>query len=229
MPRKGTFNPQGDYQIVDGIAFYKEKTGNGYYLGNVPDETGHKRPVRCHVYVWEKANGKVPSGYDVHHIDHDVSNNRLENLMLVSKSKHRSYHGNEHASSARESLAKYAKPAADKWHASAAGREWHKQHYEECNREMWNQPVTLHCEVCGKPYVTVSGKASTSRFCSNNCKSKFRRMSGVDNETRICTICGAEYVCNKYSKQLTCGKKECANESQRRKKIGKPRPRRKAD
>lgn len=229
MPKKGTFNPTADHQIVDGIAFYRENTGVGYYLGNVPDENGKKHAVRCHVYVWEKANGKVPDGYAVHHIDHNPANNDLSNLQLIKRGAHQSYHASLHKDKARENMDKSARPAAIKWHGSKLGREWHKEHYEEYTREQWMQPVTLTCQVCGKEYVTTHAKATTSRFCSNNCKSKFRRMSGVDNETRHCIICGAEYVCNKYSKQQTCGKRECANESQRRKKIGRPRPQRKAD
>ena len=41
-------------------------------------------------------------------------------------------------------------------------------------------------------------------FCSNKCKSKWRRLNGVDNEKRICLICGGEYECNKYDKTKTC-------------------------
>ena len=46
--------------------------------------------------------------------------------------------------------------------------------------------------------------------CSNKCKSKNRRDSGVDNEIRICEYCGKEYSVNKYSTQVHCSRR-CAN------------------
>lgn len=209
--------------VIDGIKFYKERTGNGYYLGNV-GEPGNKKPVRCHVYVWEKYNGKVPEGYSVHHIDHNPDNNDISNLELLSYSEHSHLHASEHSDESRARMESIVRPKAIEWHKSDDGNDWHKQHYSDVTQKIWQERVTLKCEVCGKEYTTNHASVHKSRFCSNNCKAKFRRMSGIDNETRFCSICGKEYVCNKYSKQKTCGNKECANESQRRVKIGVPRP-----
>lgn len=224
MPKKNTHAPLADYQIIDGIYFYKERTGHGYYLGNVPKSDGKKHPIRAHVYVWESHNGPVPKGYSVHHIDKDTSNNTLENLTLLSYSEHSSMHALEHSAESRERLEEIVRPKAIEWHKSDEGSEWHKQHYANCAQQIWSEPVTKTCEICGKEYTTNHASMHKSRFCSNNCKAKFRRLSGVDNETRNCVICGAEYVCNKYSRQIVCSNKECANESQRRKKTGVPRP-----
>jgi len=45
---------------------------------------GGKR-VRHHRYVWEQANGPIPDGLDVDHINGDRTDNRLDNLRLVTR------------------------------------------------------------------------------------------------------------------------------------------------
>lgn len=46
----------------------------------------------AHHIVWEAANGLIPAGFQVHHVDHDKKNNRLENLVLLSMSDHQRIH-----------------------------------------------------------------------------------------------------------------------------------------
>jgi len=41
-----------------------------------------------HRYVWEKVNGKIPEEKEIHHINGNKKDNRIENLMCLSKSKH---------------------------------------------------------------------------------------------------------------------------------------------
>lgn len=45
-----------------------------------------------HRYVWESNNGKIPSGYEVHHINGNTHDNDISNLTLMPKNEHRSYH-----------------------------------------------------------------------------------------------------------------------------------------
>ena len=217
-------NPKQEYIIIDGIYFYKERTGIGYYLGNVPTPNG-KKPMRAHQYVWIKHNGEIPKGYHIHHLDGDVSNNDISNLALMSPSAHSSHHASEHSEESRERMNTIVRPAAVDWHKSEQGNEWHKQHYEDIARNIWNEKVTLKCTICGKEYQTIHAKMQSSKFCSDKCRAKARRLNGKDREKRICTICGREFECNKYSRQKVCGDKACANESQRRVKTGVPRHR----
>lgn len=44
------------------------------------------------VYVWEQANGKLPPGYFIHHIDGDKLNDDLLNLEIVDRKKHLELH-----------------------------------------------------------------------------------------------------------------------------------------
>jgi hypothetical protein len=45
-----------------------------------------------HVWVWEQANGPIPDGYQIHHIDGDKQNNDLANLTIVTPTEHKRIH-----------------------------------------------------------------------------------------------------------------------------------------
>ena len=60
---------------------YVKDLKTGYYLCH--DESGSG--TRLHRDVWEFYNCKIPNGYEVHHKDHDKSNNDIENLQLLEK------------------------------------------------------------------------------------------------------------------------------------------------
>jgi hypothetical protein len=55
---------------------------NGYYRMSF----GNRELM--HRVVWKKEKGKIPKNFDVHHINHDRTDNRIENLELISKSEH---------------------------------------------------------------------------------------------------------------------------------------------
>lgn len=215
-------NPNAEYVVYDNIYFYKEKK-HGYYLGNVRIP-GRKRryPMRLHVYIWQKFNGPIPKGFHVHHKDENKENNDISNLELKSAHNHLSDHLKEKSDWSRENLNTTARPKAIEWHKSEAAKEFHTQHYEDHVRDIWMQPVTKTCEICGKEYTTTHAKASTSRFCSNNCKATFRRRSGADKIEYTCPQCGKTYMKFKYSKAVLC--QECAVM-----KFAKSSPKKKAD
>lgn len=181
--------------------------------------------MRLHNYVWEREYGKIPEGCHIHHIDENVDNNDISNLQCISRSTHLRTHAKSRADFSRENLAKNVRPKASEWHKSSVGRAHHKLNYELFTKDKWEKPITKTCEICGKEYSVKYMAAHKSRFCSNNCKSKYRRMTGIDNEQRICVICGKEYTCNKYSRQIVCSK-NCASIKQSQDKTGKPRHKR---
>lgn len=188
-----------DYAIVDGLRFRKDKK-TGYYLSTY---INGKR-YRLHRYLYEKYKGNIPKGYEVHHKDHNKDNNNLNNLVLLSAKEHKLLHGRELTKEQREfyknNLNEKVRPKAIEWHKSEEAKEWHKEQYKKTlgNRK----PQKLICEQCGKEYEIIAN--GTNRFCSNKCKSAWRRESGVDNEQRKCVLCEQIFSCNKYSKKTKC-------------------------
>lgn len=70
------------------------------YLSRYTDVNGYVRLRLAtndwqyeHRAVWEQANGRpIPGGFHIHHINHDRSDNRLENLSLVLGTEHNRWH-----------------------------------------------------------------------------------------------------------------------------------------
>ena len=77
----------------------------------------HDRPNRkCqfeHRRVWEGANGPIPDGYEMHHVNGDTLDNRIENLQCLRMFDHRSGHKRKWASVA-ERNAEYARRARER-------------------------------------------------------------------------------------------------------------------
>lgn len=192
--------------MYDGFRFTRDDS-TGYYLSSRKIMGKQKR---LHVYVWEKHNGKVPKGYDVHHKDGDKSNNDISNLEILNKSEHQSEHwkrkGEEDVKEFRERMIKNALPKAIEWHKSEEGRAWHVEHGKRVAKNMEKREYV--CENCGNKFFKKP--LGTNKFCSNACRAAFRRKSGVDNEIRVCKSCGEKFETNKYSKSVTCSR-SCAN------------------
>jgi hypothetical protein len=58
------------------------QVNNGYY-----GKTYGSRSL-MHRDVWEHYKRKIPKGHDIHHKNHDKTDNRIENLELYTKTEH---------------------------------------------------------------------------------------------------------------------------------------------
>ncbi len=196
------------YIFYKGLKFTRDEE-TGYYLNST-------NRIRLHRYVWECANGKIPKGYDIHHIDQDKSNNNLENLELMDKARHLSLHGREKGNkNVKSGWLDKIRPMTKKWHASEEGRKWHREHFENTKDKLFQEKEFV-CEQCGKKYTSINN--GSNRFCSNACKSAWRRASGIDDEERECIICGKSFKVNKYSKAKCCSRKCAAQFREKNKK-----------
>lgn len=188
------------YQYFNGLKFTRDDE-TGYYLNSTIGK-------RIHRYVWEYNNGKIPKGYHIHHMDYDKSNNDISNLMLIEAKQHVAMHSVERGlinyEAIIENLDNNARPKANEWHGSDEGHEWHKEQYRKYLGKWTENRVAKTCEQCGSEFKTIdNGKG---KFCSNKCKAKWRRESGIDDETRTCQQCENDFTINKYSKAKYCSR-----------------------
>ena len=189
--------------------------GKGYYYNS----SIRKRLHQC---IWEDANGPVPKGYQIHHIDGNKDNNDLSNLTCISAKEHRKLHfdqmSEEQQNRVRRNMEENARPAAIEWHKSDAGKDWHSIH----SRQQWENHAfdrELICSNCGKSFIGHLAKKGGNTFCSNACKSAYRRKMKVDCVPRICPICGKQFLASKFDKRevITCSR-SCGNRLWHRKK-----------
>ncbi len=160
-----------------------------------------------HREIWKAHHGAIPDGYDVHHRDCDTGNNDVSNYELVSRSAHRpTFHPIPDAVrlGLRRQLDR-VRPLAAAWHRSDEGLAWHREHAQ--HSIVGRAPVEYTCTQCGATFQAP--KSSGTRFCSNKCKSKWRRDAGLDNVKKPCERCGTPFVSNRYDKVRFCSR-SCA-------------------
>ena len=103
---------------------------------------GYRR-IRCkdrkmrfeHVIVWESHFGPVPVGMELHHRNGNKLDNRIENLMLVSRLEHKRFHSE----------------------CIKVGDRWLKR----CRRCLWYRPIDTDFYV----YPGKGGVQSKCRRC----------------------------------------------------------------
>ncbi|RKX49372.1 MAG: HNH endonuclease [Thermotogae bacterium] len=164
--------------------------------------------------VWEEAHGPVPQGQHLHHKDLNPGNDSLENLQLLSPKEHAQLHQRLNPKTA---MPKECLDEARTWHQSEEGISWHRKHYHDFCKESLHQRIEKVCEVCGESFQGLW----QSKYCSNKCKARARRASGIDDVKRICVSCGEFFTVDKYRTTRTCSRK-CAGAASSITKRSKP-------
>ena len=65
------------------------RTQNNGYVYILAQREGKKHRYQAeHIVIWEEANGKLPNGWVVHHLNGIRDDNRIENLSAMPRKRH---------------------------------------------------------------------------------------------------------------------------------------------
>jgi hypothetical protein len=192
------------YQEHFGKKFYQDKK-KGYWISTTTNPR-----IRAHQWVWINNHGKPPKGTHIHHRDENKSNNCIENLELIHGKKHIKHHMNKRMldpnnKKKAQQHCENIRGLTKQWHQSEEGKAWHKFHAIRTkfgNGEYYK----YKCQECENEYESKLIAEGRTKFCSNACKSKWRRKEKLDDVDKICPICKNIYRSNKYSKVKTCSR-----------------------
>ena len=158
-----------EHIIFNGRKYYQ--TPSGYWLSSFP------RPTKLlHRAIWEAANGEVPEGCDIHHIDENKSNNSLENLQCLTVSEHCALHARKQGQC----------PPSVPCLCKQCGKEFLGKHHDAqfCSVACYSKWLratgkcdeTRKCACCGKEFTCR--KDTPTRFCSSRC-------AALDRENKL--------------------------------------------
>jgi ATP/maltotriose-dependent transcriptional regulator MalT len=156
---------------------------------------------RLHRAIWEERNGPIPGGFHVHHVDGNPLNNDISNLALLEEREHQREHWDDAKREWARQNIRHAQAAAPAWHRSPEGRAWHSEHAREIAANL--QPVTATCSMCGAEF---QAKYKRAILCSNKCRAKHRRESGLDDREYNCDMCGKPYIRNRFQAGKFCSR-----------------------
>jgi hypothetical protein len=187
------------------VKYYVQSTGR--YLASREKINGERL---LHRQVWVKHNGKIPKGYDIHHIDDDWTNNDISNLEVILKKYHAREHlvkrlNNPEQRKILDAGLEKAREAAKDWHSSPEGIEWHKKN----GIAAWSsrQPSKVKCQKCGGEFETYWPEKA--KYCSKSCSmSVYFKTYSTDKRT--CAYCGKEFLANRH-RTTACCSRSCAN------------------
>lgn len=172
-------------------------TAKRYFFATVKGKA-----VSLHRYKYQKEKGEIPHGWHVHHKDGNHFNNDTDNLQAIDPKEHSQLHPPNEETLRKWQAAGIA--AAPVWHASKEGEEWHRQHYEKVKDHL-HAKYSRMCKHCGKIHDT--GKKEGNCFCSNKCKSAWRRKHKPDKKMVTCPTCKIQFETLKYLPNTYCSKK----------------------
>lgn len=185
-----------NHQQFCGIKFWKDRNNN-HFVGN----------VSLHRSVYEYYFGEIPIGYEIHHRDLNTSNNKVENLQMLTKSEHTRVHFESQTGRfAKKTLICQfcGEEFAARYHGNnrfCSEKCRAKARRIECKEERI-------CQFCGKKFLIQNYEQV--RYCSVSCAQKDRQKG--QHIIKKCPVCGKEFECCKgKSTNKTYCSPECAH------------------
>lgn len=151
------------HQFHYGKKFYLDKK-SGYWISTTAIK------IRAHVWVWQYHNGKPEKGLQIHHIDHNKSNNDISNLELLTVKEHVKKHECPIRKEKNKLHIDNIRSLTKEWHSSPEGIEWHRLHGLKTWKE--RKSFKINCLQCGS---LIETKTYHQKFCHQNCKAKYAR------------------------------------------------------
>ena len=154
-----------------------------------------------HRQVWVDHFGKIPEGFHIHHKNHDVTNNLIDNLECISRAKHFEEHKAERLNWA---FSKENKANLDKgrihginWMKTDMGRD-HAKKLGIIQKE--KSKKIKQCVVCLTSFEAYD-LIKVAMYCSNDC---LKIAAKGKKKTIVCEICHKSIEINRYSKSTCC-------------------------
>jgi hypothetical protein len=176
------------------FVYYK---GRKYHL----NKGYYKTTVALHQAIWEEHFGTIPDGHHIHHKNGDSTDNRIENLECMHKSKHHSLH----FSAKKQVEAMHSKKARLKkreWALSQSGQRI----LSLSGKKAWQnrKAVSRICIICSASFVTKN--LNGTKYCSGKCRARCQSLR--ESISRACVICNANFTTRNYSQaSKTCSRK----------------------
>jgi hypothetical protein len=147
---------------------------------------GRQRIIRLHRVVWETYYGPIPTGYIIHHKDHNLAHNDIENLACMTRGQHSEEHDN---------LSKM-------WEVTRSenGREAQRQRGQDIAQRQRDHMVTIICQWCGNTKSVPFAYRQTTKWCSLKCQYHGKRR--VHRHELSCLVCHQPFTA--HTKRKTC-------------------------
>lgn len=151
------------------------------------------KSTQLHRAMWEFHHGPIPDGHQIHHINHNPLDNRIENLSCMTVTEHRRLHP---ISAEDREKGRY-------WMYTPSGKQRMLKNGE---RQWKSAPIRSGaCRVCGKTYE-IKCLHDKTECCSRACWDSHYSKHRVPKESRICKICGNAFEVDKRQKMVCCGR-----------------------
>ena len=144
---------------------------NGYVITCLKCKDGTSNTFLWHRVIWYVFNGEIPNGYEINHINEDKTDNRLENLNLLTHKENVNWGTRNERAAKSNSISQKGRKFSEE----------HKRKLSEAHKGVFNNKLTSKEVVAVKDGVVVMvfpslHEAGRNGFyfkvvsaCCNNC------------------------------------------------------------
>lgn len=158
---------------VGGLIWQVRKDGrhwNWYWDGD------KKRTIYRYQWVWIMQYGPIPEGMDVHHLNGDPSDDRLENLTLLVRKEHTKLHGILNTKELPEWTCLHCGKTFRQTPRYKGGKPTPRLFCSPaCYWASMSEKQEWKCHHCGKTFLASPDHGLPRKFCSATCFRAARR------------------------------------------------------